>query len=82
MGKRINYSGCEGPDAMHVKLISSLGHEIIIRREHALISETVKAMLSSLGQFVENETNDVSFREIPSHMLSKMYACIFTSKVY
>lgn len=59
------YGGCEGPDAMYVKLISSDGHEFIVKREHALTSGTIKAMLSGPGQFAENETNEIHFREIP-----------------
>lgn len=59
--ERVN-GGCEGPDAMFVKLISSDGHEFIIKREHALTSGTIKAMLSGPGEsrvgsdlmFVEN----------------------------
>ena len=42
------YGGCEGPDAMYVKLISSDGHEFIVKREHALTSGTIKGKLSSL----------------------------------
>ena len=45
------YGGCEGPDAMYVKLISSDHHEFIIKREHALTSGTIKAMLSGPGMF-------------------------------
>lgn len=59
------FGGCEGPDAMYVKLISSDGHEFIVKREHALTSGTIKAMLSGPGQFAENEANEVNFREIP-----------------
>lgn len=59
------YGGCEGPDAMYVKLVSSDGHEFIVKREHALTSGTIKAMLSGPGQFAENEANEVNFREIP-----------------
>lgn len=59
------YGGCEGPEAMYVKLISSDGHEFIVKREHALTSGTIKAMLSGPGQFAENEANEVNFREIP-----------------
>lgn len=44
------YGGCEGPDAMYVKLISSDQHEFIIKREHALTSGTIKAMLSGPGK--------------------------------
>ena len=60
------------------------GHEFIIKKEHALISGTIKAMLSGPGQFTENETNEVNFREIPSHVLQKVcqyfiYKVRFTS---
>ena len=76
-GEEKTYGGCEGPDA---KLISSDGHEFIVKREHALTSGTIKAMLSGPGQFAENETNEVNFREIPSHVLSKV-CMYFTYKV-
>ena len=66
------YGNCEGPDSMYVLLISSDGHEFIVKREHALNSGTIKAMLSGPGSFTENETNEVTFREIPSHVLSKV----------
>lgn len=44
------YTGCEGPDSMYVKLVSSDGHEFIVKREHALTSGTIKAMLSGPGK--------------------------------
>ena len=62
---QIKYGGIEGPDAMFVKLQSCDGHEFIIRREYALTSGTIRAMLSGPGQFAENETNEILFREIP-----------------
>lgn len=74
------FGGCEGPDAMYVKLVSSDGHEFIVKREHALTSGTIKAMLSGPGQFAENETNEINFREIPSHVLQKV-CMYFTYKV-
>ncbi|XP_043580212.1 elongin-C isoform X1 [Bombus pyrosoma] len=74
------YGGCEGPNAMYVKLVSSDGHEFIVKREHALTSGTIKAMLSGPGQFAENEANEVNFREIPSHVLQKV-CMYFTYKV-
>nr|CAD2173664.1 unnamed protein product [Meloidogyne enterolobii] len=64
--------GCEGPNAAYVKLVSSDGHEFFVRKEHALISHTIRAMLSGPGQYAENETNEVNFREIPSHVLQKV----------
>lgn len=72
--------GVEGPEAMYVKLIASDGHEFIMKRSHALTSGTIKAMLSGPGQFSENETNEVKFREIPSHVLAKVCQ-YFTYKV-
>ena len=69
---KIPTGGCEGPDAPYVKLVSSDGHEFIIRKDHALISNTIRAMLSGPGQYSENETNEVNFREIPSHVLRKV----------
>lgn len=56
---------CEGPDAMYVKLVSSDDHEFIVKREHAMMSGTIRAMLSGPGQFAENETNVINFKEIP-----------------
>lgn len=44
------YGSCEGPDALYVKLISSDGMEFIIKKEHALTSGTIKAMLSGPGK--------------------------------
>ena len=44
------YGGCEGPEAMFVKLVSSDGHEFIVKRDHALTSGTIKAMLSGPGK--------------------------------
>jgi len=74
------YGGVEGADAMYVKLISSDGHEFFIKREHALTSGTIKAMLSGPGQFSENETNEIRLKEIPSHVLQKV-CMYFTYKV-
>ena len=58
-------SSLHGPDATYVKLLSSDGHEFVVKREHVVISGTIKAMLSGPGQYAENESNEVNFREIP-----------------
>ena len=42
--------GCEGSEAMYVKLVSNDGHEFIIKRDYALTSGTIKAMLSGPGK--------------------------------
>nr|XP_035112010.1 elongin-C-like [Callithrix jacchus] len=75
------YCGCEGPDAMYIKLVSSDDHEFTVKREHSLISGMIKVILSGPGQFAENETNEVNFGERFSYVLSKV--CIyFTYKVH
>ncbi|XP_038057608.1 elongin-C [Patiria miniata] len=74
------YGGCEGPDALYVKLVSSDGHEFYVKRDLALTSGTIKAMLSGPGTFAEHEANEVCFREIPSHVLCKV-CMYFTYKV-
>uniref|UniRef100_A0A1I7T7C3 Elongin-C n=1 Tax=Caenorhabditis tropicalis TaxID=1561998 RepID=A0A1I7T7C3_9PELO len=66
------YGGIDGPESEYVKLVSSDEHEFIIKRELALTSGTIRAMLSGPGVYQENESNIVYFREIPSHVLQKV----------
>ncbi|CAG5074036.1 Similar to Eloc: Elongin-C (Rattus norvegicus) [Cotesia congregata] len=73
------YGGCEGPDAMYVKLVSSDGHEFIIKREHALTSGTIKAMLSGPGQFAENEANEISRTPKSLHQFSRTLSLLIDS---
>ena len=56
------YGGCEGPNAMYVKLISSDDHEFIINRDYALTSGTIKAMLSGPGK---TKYDKISFKVSP-----------------
>ena len=53
MQENNSFGGCEGPNATYVKLISSDGHEFIVKREHALTSGTIKAMYEALS-FITN----------------------------
>ena len=41
------FGGCEGPNSMYVVLISSDGHEFILKREHAITSKTIRNISSS-----------------------------------
>ncbi|KRX46044.1 Transcription elongation factor B polypeptide 1 [Trichinella nativa] len=82
--ERALHGSCEGPDSFFIKLISSDCHEFIIPRHMALVSGTIKAMLSGPGQFAENETNVIHFKEIPSHILQKVvhyfqYKTVYTN---
>uniref|UniRef100_A0A667GU34 Elongin-C n=1 Tax=Lynx canadensis TaxID=61383 RepID=A0A667GU34_LYNCA len=76
-GEEKTYGGCEDP-AMDIISISSDGHELVVKREHALTSGTIKTMSSGPGHFAP--PNEVNFREIPSHVLSKV-CMYFTYKV-
>ncbi|XP_034527907.1 elongin-C-like [Ailuropoda melanoleuca] len=78
-GEETTYDGCEGPDAMYMSNWY-LWRVMILKREHALTSGTIKAMLSGPGQFAESKTNEVNFRKIPSRVLSKV-CTYFTYKV-
>lgn len=63
------YGGCKGPDAMYLKLISGDGHEFIIKREHSLFSQTIRAMLEGPVQISENVTNEINLKNIKSSSL-------------
>merc|ERR1711887_33142 len=60
----------EKPPAV-VKLISSEGHEFVIEREAAMVSGTIKNMLSSPVMFVES-SGEIRFPEISSVVLEKV----------
>nr|XP_039264559.1 elongin-C-like [Styela clava] len=66
------FGGCEGPDSAYIRIVSSDGHKFIVNRDYAMTSGTIKAMLSGPGRFAENETNEICFKEIPSHVLAKV----------
>jgi transcription elongation factor B subunit 1 len=53
-----------------VKLISAEGHQFIVPRKIALISNTMRAMLE--GQFREADQGVINFPDISSHILEKV----------
>ncbi|UJR32995.1 hypothetical protein I4U23_020457 [Adineta vaga] len=62
--------GLEGPDSIYLKLISSDGHEFVVRRDFATsASPTIKNMLSGPGQYSESQPNEIYLKDIPSHVL-------------
>ncbi|XP_027850664.2 elongin-C-like [Aphis gossypii] len=74
-------SGCLGPNSKYVKLISSDGRMFIVKREHALMSGTIKAMLEGPGKYTETDCNEINLKNIPSHIL--YHICLyFTYKYY
>ncbi|XP_037960356.1 elongin-C-like [Teleopsis dalmanni] len=75
------YPGIEGPNAPYVKIVSADGHSFIILKEYALISATIKAMLSGPRPFRERELHELRLREIQSHVMQKV--CLyFQYKIY
>lgn len=64
------HGSLEGPDSMYLKLISSDGHEFVVRRDFAIsASPTIKNMLSGPGQYSESQPNEIYLKDIPSHVL-------------
>jgi Skp1 family, tetramerisation domain len=57
-----------------IKLISAEGHEFIVDRRCAMVSGTIKAMLS--GQFAESR-GEVRFPEIPGVILEKVVQYLY-----
>ncbi|EFJ21515.1 hypothetical protein SELMODRAFT_96367 [Selaginella moellendorffii] len=55
-----------------VTLISAEGFEFIIDRKAALVSNTLKNMLTSAGSFTETELGEVRFPEISTPILEKV----------
>jgi len=55
-----------------VKLISSDGHTFICDRKCALVSGTIKSMLSGPGAFSEQTLGEINFREISTPILEKV----------
>eukprot|EP01112_Ceratiomyxa_fruticulosa_P001247 TRINITY_DN1126_c0_g1_i3.p1 TRINITY_DN1126_c0_g1~~TRINITY_DN1126_c0_g1_i3.p1 ORF type:complete len:106 (-),score=17.20 TRINITY_DN1126_c0_g1_i3:85-402(-) len=55
-----------------VKLISADGHEFIVDRKAALVSGTIKSMLSGPGTFTEQQLGEINFREISTPILEKV----------
>mmetsp|Transcript_31745 Transcript_31745/g.61164 ORF Transcript_31745/g.61164 Transcript_31745/m.61164 type:complete len:101 (+) Transcript_31745:165-467(+) len=55
-----------------VKLVSQEGFDFTIAYEAACVSNTIKNMLSSQGQFTETELREIKFPEISTPILEKV----------
>ncbi|RKP20739.1 POZ domain-containing protein [Rozella allomycis CSF55] len=55
-----------------VKLVSAEGFEFIIDRNAAMVSNTIKNILSSPGRFSESIQNEVHLKEIRAVVLDKV----------
>ena len=55
-----------------VKLISAEGFEFVIHKDAAMVSQTIRNMLTSPGSFSETEHGEVTFPEISTTILEKI----------
>eukprot|EP00741_Cyanophora_paradoxa_P013124 tig00020675_g12677.t1 len=60
------------PPIEFVKLISAEGHEFIIEKRAAMISNTIKNMLNTPGTFVENARGQIELPDISTPVLEKV----------
>lgn len=58
-------SGYIGLNSKYVKLISSNGRMFIVKREHALMPGTIKAILEGSGKYTETDCNEINLKNIP-----------------
>ncbi|KAL6203325.1 hypothetical protein ACLB2K_027025 [Fragaria x ananassa] len=55
-----------------VKLISAEGFEFVVHKDAAMVSQTIRNMLTSPGGFAETELGEVTFPEISTTILEKI----------
>ncbi|KAG2554036.1 hypothetical protein PVAP13_9KG636700 [Panicum virgatum] len=55
-----------------VKLISAEGFEFVVDKKAAMVSNTLRNMLTSPGGFSETRQGEVRFPEISTHILEKI----------
>ncbi|KAJ8769239.1 hypothetical protein K2173_001829 [Erythroxylum novogranatense] len=65
-----------------VKLISAEGFEFVIDKEAAMVSQTIRNMLTSPGGFSETEHREVTFPEISTTILEKICQYFYWSLQY
>mmetsp|Transcript_42577 Transcript_42577/g.99060 ORF Transcript_42577/g.99060 Transcript_42577/m.99060 type:complete len:101 (-) Transcript_42577:108-410(-) len=56
----------------YVTLISAEGHEFVVERRCALVSGTIKAMLTGPASYAESKENTVTFPEISTPILDRV----------
>ncbi|CAN8248463.1 unnamed protein product [Cochlearia groenlandica] len=65
-----------------VKLISSEGFEFVIDKEAAMVSQTIRSMLTSPGGFSESKEGVVTFPDISTTILEKICQYFYWSLQY
>ena len=67
----------QAPDEPHssmIKIKSAEGHEFFVDRKCAMVSGTIKSMLS--GQFAESR-GEISFPEVPAIIMEKLIQYLY-----
>ncbi|XP_073113182.1 elongin-C isoform X1 [Elaeis guineensis] len=65
-----------------VKLISAEGFEFVIDKKAAMVSHTIRNMLTSPGGFAETQLGEVTFPEISTPILEKICQYFYWSLQY
>ncbi|KAL6974985.1 hypothetical protein U1Q18_041752 [Sarracenia purpurea var. burkii] len=65
-----------------VKLISAEGFEFVIDKKAAMVSQTIRNMLTSPGSFAETQHGEVTFPEISTIILEKICQYFYWSLQY
>ncbi|XP_071723060.1 uncharacterized protein [Rutidosis leptorrhynchoides] len=65
-----------------VKLISAEGFEFVVDKEAAMVSHTIRNMLTSPGGFAESQLGEVTFPEISTTILEKICQYFYWSLQY
>ncbi|KAI4369504.1 hypothetical protein MLD38_017939 [Melastoma candidum] len=65
-----------------VKLISSEGFEFVVDKKAAMVSQTIRNMLTSPGSFAEAQLGEVTFPEISTTILEKICQYFYWSLQY
>ncbi|XP_021737502.1 elongin-C-like isoform X4 [Chenopodium quinoa] len=65
-----------------VKLISSEGFEFVIDRKAAMVSQFLRNLLTSPGNFAETENGIVRFPDISTTILEKICQYFYWSRQY
>ena len=55
-----------------IKLVSKEGHEFSVEKQAAMVSNTIKSMLTGPGMFTENESDTINFPEISKEVLEEV----------
>jgi hypothetical protein len=61
-------------DLDYIKLTSAEDHVFLVHRNCAMVSGTIRSMLTGFegASFIEKESNEITFREIPAVILEKV----------